>query len=102
MSTPSVILVVAKYHLGFFMARICDFMEKKTCLRFDDPDIEAKYVSEIVQVISERVEVDLSDFPGISSESILCSGLAKLLYEHYLKKPAKIQNNATGPPSKPS
>ena len=29
MSTPSVILVVAKYRLGSFMARICDFMEKK-------------------------------------------------------------------------
>jgi hypothetical protein len=97
MSKPAEMAAV--HHLGFFMMRIRDFMENVTGVHFDNPDIEAKLVPDIVKSLSERVEIDLSDFPTIASESVLASDLAKSLHDHYLGKIQK--HDAIGPPITP-
>ena len=99
MNTPTVVLAAPKYHLGFFKTLIADLMESIIGMRFDNPSIDAEYVPMIAKGVSERVEIDLSDFPTIAGESIMGHDLAKSLHAHYV---SKIQKNTTGPPQKPS
>jgi hypothetical protein len=89
----------AAYHLGYFKARISDFMENATGMRFDNPDVDREHVPSIVQSLSERVGADLSDFPMIASNGVLLSELAKSLHLHYLEKIRR--DDSIGPPRTP-